>query len=1671
MFQMQRLPNITLACAAKQEDKKMKRRITCFIMFFVLLASALPLHVIAEEVMDSDSSFVSESEYCNDEETNETDYENSESASEPLQSEGESDLITPELLEGQGLAPVSFAAGFQPRFAAYRIHKIGDEFVIHYYGSFNDAWIGSQQGDTVGLLKDADINYALVNSSVVTIELNGHKLCRTEKKGPILEVKGHVVIYGGRKNWQELDDAIVEFPSEEEEPITGERFNGKGLADENGEFQSNNGVTRLAYYKYNTGDISYTDNDAAYAVTGGLLCGGWNEANGGCISMKNKGNTVSLYNVTIAGNRADNSGGAVYMGAEKQTLNLINSNIMYNVAEDDDGGGIYVNNAYSTVRMTNSQIAFNIAHDNGGGIYVDSDHVSIIDNGIGFDPDNENHPSQWNKSQTPLSTPYSDVKKAALMSNDSNPFQKYFSNKNFYLDKTKSSISYNLVIRSDMNGGGGALCSTDDTTLIKGVNMVKNIVDSKYGGNGQGGALDLKDSLATISGCNIWKNYCGDIGGGVFLGYNTGSGFNSITTMSNCTVTDNHANGNGAGGVFVTDFTVFAPTGRTIIMENTSGKKNIKSNLFLNNPTIGPASYISPSLSLGANISISAPGNTNRVITNAPGDYNPTMFHSDSSDYHFEYNNDNRHLMRSGGSEGAFYKKVYSIFTPDNGSRTRLVKGKEYVTAKGTKYPLYEGIVTYPAACNGEDVTSKFFYSDGYFDNDPKKYDEHLATTSMELAAASFNANAGNEGKPLYEKREGGSDAYYPVKSEHVRQMLSDIGVKDEDIYINDNYAKMPGANTMGVAIGSKKVKYGGNEKNLVILTCRSGGYGQEWSGNLTIGDGTEFGGESKGFALCAEEAMRCLKEYLEQHHIDGHNDNTLFWVSGFSRGGATADLTSARIIGEFDTKEKRTFTYTFEAPQGGVNTARDNAHHYDSIHNVLNDSDIVPNVAPALCGFHRYGVDHYVPGNTKESGPLKLEQHKYETRKPHADEAKHTETFYRKRDNDPVALDDKKYINQRAKMEKHLEAMCGKDLIYSDYFHKAHLNYYNGSFLSNLDGGQILEEYEKNKKSKDYFDSAAKFNRFFFETLYKEWSNFLKDTKGNTGLYRESYTAPWELNTENGRFTTSTTIEECLSEMIGLVFSMQPKQRAQFEEMSGTVLDRVGKQTFFYDYVGETNYDENTNNLMAVLSHDPNINYTEEENKNYEDMKSKGYLFLEDILNEDQLKVVYKNLPTLIHMALELLTDDYNDTSVDNTNNPVIATIAYNGFRILYNHYEEVVISWLRSYDDFYDDETKMLKMDDSVLAKEVAAPKASVSLAEDGFKEVRMEVPNDINRGAGIFYSLDCDGVDRDLHPYRGAFKIPEAAQHGGRCILRAFAIHDNKQSETTTINLAEIGGADKFTSHSITLDSDVSLNFYTSIDKDTAATSTMTFRIGNRTVNNVKAQYNSEQKEYYFSCPVAPYEYEVPVYAILHLGDKEIMNTYCVNDYIQTIVGKSRDKNVVELAKRIADYGYFTKYYLNELHHWGEAEDIWNSKLNYGFPETKWDWKRLQNYKAEIDHGKDTNTKFVGKTISYDTSLNLNIYVSTKDGQPPVASCKGKNVSVKKQEGNTYIVSVEHILPTEFKKNFQIKINGMTVSCSVLAYCASVLNKYQGEANAATYAMAALYEYYLALDDYLP
>ena len=559
-----------------------------------------------------------------------------------------------------------------------------------------------------------------------------------------------------------------------------------------------------------------------------------------------------------------------------------------------------------------------------------------------------------------------------------------------------SQICYNYC--TGISGNGGTIFLNSNCTVIGGYVhhnlvrdygggiramgndiLIKNVAVYANKAEGYGGGLYTERSgigqTVTVTGCKIIGNFACKAGGGAYL-YDL-----KMLNMSDCLVESNLADKEG-GGICVSEWmdTKLTVSGKMIVRNNhVSGKSQpIKSNLYLESDN----GLIAGALSLGSEIRVrteSAASSYNGVqkpIVAQETSTSHLFFFADEDDYCVKYQDDltkpnYRYLYLEKGKR---YES--GLLVPDDYSVRQTSSPYQITTGayKGVTMPLYRGYFEFELMTTSEfRSASPFYYSDGYFLEDPAVYNTHLASMSVNLAAAAFVRSASDVG-----------DDAYANPFANVKQLLSDIGCEDVHFYVNEDYQKQPAyyfgegdrLSTIGVAISQKEIVVDGDSYTLVPIAIRGDSCEAEWASNITIGNS----GEAKGFADAADQVYKHIQYYVENYGLTDEvwNGKVKFWIVGYSGAGAAANLTAKRLVDDYAHAGNQVYGYTFEAPKGGWESAKIETDYtgygaYPTIHNTVNELDYVPILPPSEMGFIRYGVDHligtdYANGITVES-------------------------------------------------------------------------------------------------------------------------------------------------------------------------------------------------------------------------------------------------------------------------------------------------------------------------------------------------------------------------------------------------------------------------------------------------------------------------------------------------------------------------------------------------------------------------------------------------------------------------------------------------------------------------------------------------------------------------------
>ncbi|WP_405357284.1 dockerin type I repeat-containing protein [Ruminococcus sp.] len=271
-------------------------------------------------------------------------------------------------------------------------------------------------------------------------------------------------------------------------------------------------------------------------------------------------------------------------------------------------------------------------------------------------------------------------------------------------------------------------------------------------------------------------------------------------------------------------------------------------------------------------------------------------------------------------------------------------------TAPDSDSTYYKGAFYYRPGIGevnpGEEYVDVYTYTDDYFKKSGRDFDEHLATLSFALATASV----GSTREPITE--EG-----YRNKSRNAVAFLEDTGFSE--IACNHDYTVKPTKDTMGVACAQKQIIENGKPYTLLVILPRSAGYEAEWGNNFVLGSD----GNAAGFDAGAEKCLSFAKDYIAQKAISG---DIKVWTTGFSRGAAIADLIAAKLIDDpqgylGDTvalTSDNLYAYTCGTPSAADVDNDPRNEKYDGIFNGYLETDLAAAMAPVDMGFARCGTD-----------------------------------------------------------------------------------------------------------------------------------------------------------------------------------------------------------------------------------------------------------------------------------------------------------------------------------------------------------------------------------------------------------------------------------------------------------------------------------------------------------------------------------------------------------------------------------------------------------------------------------------------------------------------------------------------------------------------------------------
>ena len=225
------------------------------------------------------------------------------------------------------------------------------------------------------------------------------------------------------------------------------------------------------------------------------------------------------------------------------------------------------------------------------------------------------------------------------------------------------------------------------------------------------------------------------------------------------------------------------------------------------------------------------------------------------------------------------------------------------------------------ALTNGKTYQYSFVYDDDYFLNSAVTFNKDLMLYCYGLALSSCLPSM--------------ITSYY-----------NESGFSN--IYIPDYYRQETDANNVAYSFAHKTI----NDKDIIMVIPRGANYDREWGNNFLVGST----GNHLGFKNSSDIIYNSLIEYASTNSYDLASSKLV--LTGYSRGGAIANILANRLLKEHVTSEQNMFVYTFEAPQG---LSSENIVECSNVFNIINEADVIPMLPPSEYDFTRCGTDIHI--------------------------------------------------------------------------------------------------------------------------------------------------------------------------------------------------------------------------------------------------------------------------------------------------------------------------------------------------------------------------------------------------------------------------------------------------------------------------------------------------------------------------------------------------------------------------------------------------------------------------------------------------------------------------------------------------------------------------------------
>lgn len=517
------------------------------------------------------------------------------------------------------------------------------------FTSIDEAWKEASKGSIVYLDSDWNLDSRLVldSNASASLELNGHKISRgltsSKRNGEVIKLSdgSNLTLTGNAAQSEFHFNAYNRKGKTEDEVLTA-------------------GGMITGGYSTNGGGAIHMKEGSTLNIDGVDICGNnseqsWgSDGHGGAIYVDGDNGVVNINNSYIGFNYAEERGGAIYVDDENVTLNITNTTVGFNTSGQNNGGAFYFNEEATTLDMEDSSIIQNYADEKGGAIYFTTDaYLSRVNmknchvdynvagnsdggafylNGVNIQITLDGGTLDHNTAKGSGGAAYFDDR-ADFVYLENGATANYNEAKTgsggaFYandtvnfgvLSNTYGNISYNKAL----SGAGGAIYAArsrllSNTGKIKCLTFIGNEAD-------KGGALDIHSESVYVSCCTFKENKA-KIASAIFVNND------DFRILSSTTITGNIATDASSGAVHTSALNDIIIFGKDIIIDDNYNEGSETYRNLVLGESLTCNSYVKYGADGNSKIGVSARSET------TIGDYLlEECFYSDSLSYRIEY--------------------------------------------------------------------------------------------------------------------------------------------------------------------------------------------------------------------------------------------------------------------------------------------------------------------------------------------------------------------------------------------------------------------------------------------------------------------------------------------------------------------------------------------------------------------------------------------------------------------------------------------------------------------------------------------------------------------------------------------------------------------------------------------------------------------------------------------------------------------------------------------------------------------------------------------------------------------------------------------------------------------------------------------------------------------------